>query len=398
VRRLLAHLGILVVSVCATLTLLEIGIRIVKPQDLEYWDSQSIHRILGTTPHFVENIPHGHANFVGVPVTINSYGLRGGEISRPKPPNTVRIVVVGDSITFGYGIPVESTYAKVLEKRLNINAPGKTQYEVLNGGTIGGSLSDYYHFLSEKTELLQPDMILVGLALNDILVYSESGSISEAGAQWHGRRLPWTRKFSRFLLRHSQLYLFCYVRLKSAMYASGIIDVNKVRGLDFVTLTPPSAYQKEAWESSFRMLAKIAAFCRGRGYRFGVVVFPMQMQLSAEELRLYRDRYHLRLGDGALSGEPQQRLREFAAITGVTIVDLLPVYRAYRPEELYLRNAMIPSDPSHPSVKGNQVAADEIFRVFKPSLIDSISTRTEAHTKNSEPGSGERGHEFPVAP
>ncbi len=127
-RRLLAHLGILVVSVCATLTLLEIGIRIVKPQDLEFWDSQSIRRILGTTPHFVENIPHGHANFIGVPVTINSYGLRGGEISTPKPPNTVRIVVVGDSITFGYGIPVESTYAKVLEKRLNNNAPGKTHY------------------------------------------------------------------------------------------------------------------------------------------------------------------------------------------------------------------------------------------------------------------------------
>jgi len=169
------------------------------------------------------------------------------------------------------------------------------------------------------------------------------------------------------------------------MYASGILDVGKVRGLDFVTLTPPSAYQKEAWESSLRMLAKIVAFCRGRGYRVGVVVFPMQMQLSTEELQLYHDKYHLRLGDGVLSGEPQQRLREFAAITGVTIVDLLPVYRVYHPEELYLRNAMIPSDPSHPSVKGNQIAADEIFRVFKPSLIDSICTRTEDRTKNSEP-------------
>jgi lysophospholipase L1-like esterase len=396
VRRLLAHLGILVVSVCATLTLLEIGIRIVKPQDVEFWDSQSIRRILGTTPHFVENIPHGHANFIGVPVTINSYGLRGGEISTPKPPNTVRIVVVGDSITFGYGIPVESTYAKVLEKRLNDNAPGKTQYEVLNGGTVGGSLSDYYHFLSQKTELLQPDMILVGLALNDILVYSESGSISEAGAQWHGRRFPWTRKFSRFLLRHSQLYLFCYSRLKSAMYGSGIIDVNKVRGLNFVTLTPPSPYQKEAWESSLRMLAKIVAFCRERGYRVGVIVFPMQMQLSTEELQFYRDNYRLHLGDETLSGEPQQRLREFAAKTGVTMVDLLPVYRAYHPEELYLQNAMIPADPSHPSVKGNQIAADEIFRALKPSLIDSISTRTEDRTRNSEPALGECRHEFPV--
>jgi len=55
------------------------------------------------------------------------------------------------------------------------------------------------------------------------------------------------------------------------------------------------------------MLAKIVAFSRERGYRVGVIVFPMQMQLSTEELQFYRDRYHLRLGDEPLSGEPHQR-------------------------------------------------------------------------------------------
>ena len=77
-------------------------------------------------------------------------------------------------------------------------------------------------------------------------------------------------------------------------------------------------------------------------------------------------------------------------------MDLLPVYRTYHPEELYLRNAMIPADPSHPSVKGNQIVADEIFRVLKPSLIDSISTRTAVRTRNSESVPGERDREFPV--
>ena len=96
----------------------------------------------------------------------------------------------------------------------------------------------------------------------------------------------------------------------------------------------------------------------------------MQMQLSDSELRFYRDKYHLRLGPEALSGEPQQRLREFAVRMDVTMVDLLPVFRASDPEELYLRNAMIRADPTHPSVKGNRIAADEIFRVFKP-LVDS---------------------------
>jgi hypothetical protein len=54
-------------------------------------------------------------------------------------------------------------------------------------------------------------------------------------------------------------------------------------------------------------------------------------------------------------------------------VDLLPVYRAYDSKDLYLRNKMIPSEPTHPSVKGNQVAADEIFRILKQ--LENDATR-----------------------
>jgi hypothetical protein len=165
--------------------------------------------------------------------------------------------------------------------------------------------------------------------------------------------------------------VFGFARFKSSMYFSGILDVNKTRGMNFVTLTPPSAYQKEAWESSFRMLTKIAAFCGERGYRLVVVVFPLEMQLSAEELQFYREKYHLHLGPDALSGIPQQRLRDFASRSGIVLVDLLPAYRALNPEDLYLRNAMVRADPYHPSIKGNQVAAEEIFRALKMPTADS---------------------------
>ena len=369
-RRLLLNLSLMILSIGATLALLEIGVRIAKPQDLEFWDSSAFRRLEVTSPHFVENIPNGRATFSGVPVAINSLGLRGDEITITKRPNTIRILVVGDSITFGYGIPVESTYAKVLERLLNTDATGTTHYEVLNAGTLGGSLSDYHHLLSLKAEPLQPDIVVVGLNLNDIVVYSEKGAVSDVGAQWHSGRLAWTKKLSRFLLQHSQLYVFCFARFKSSMYFSGILDVNKARGMNFVTLTPPSKYQQEAWESSFRMLTKISAFCRERGYRLVVVVFPLEMQLSAEELQFYREKYHLHLGSEALSGEPQQRLRDFAAKAGIVLVDLLPAYRALNPEDLYLRNAMVRADPYHPSIKGNQVAAEEIFRALKTPTAD----------------------------
>ena len=100
-----------------------------------------------------------------------------------------------------------------------------------------------------------------------------------------------------------------------------------------------------------------------------MVVFPMQMQMSPAELDFYRETYHLQLGDGALFGDPQRRLREFAAAKDVVLVDLLPVYRASNSKDLYLRNKMIPSDPTHPSIEGNQIAANEIFRVLKAAQL-----------------------------
>ena len=360
-------------SVLATLFLLEIGIRIVNPQDLSFWDSHQFRRVQGTAPHFVENIPNGHANFIGVPVAINRDGLRGNEISIPRPPGTIRILAVGDSITFGYGIRLEDTYTKVLERSLNESPPVGMRYEVLNAGTLGGSLGDYLHFLNQKATTFDPDLVLLGLTLNDILVYSKLGSVSEAGAAWHGGRPPLPHKVNQFLLQRSQLYVFCYARLKSFLYDSQILDINEVRGLNFVTLTPPSEYQNRAWKSSLEMLSQILAFCREHGYRTVVAIFPMQMQLSPMQLQFYRDKYHLRLGDETLSGEPQQRLREFIVAEGGAVVDLLPIYRTHPSEELYLRNSMIPADPIHPSVKGHQIAADEIFRVFKRELGDSIS-------------------------
>src|ERR1700677_1468373 len=134
------------------------------------------------------------------------------------------------------------------------------------------------------------------------------------------------------------------------------------------------------------MLTKIISFCRERGYKIGVAAFPMLMKLSPRELQFYRDKYHLHLGAEALSGEPQQRLRKFATDMDITMVDLLPVYPASNPEELYLRNALIRADPNHPSVKGNQIAADEIFLVLKPLLFDSGSSITKDQTRDSDSG------------
>src|SRR2546430_1564409 len=49
-------------------------------------------------------------------VKINSLGMRDREYSVEKPKGTYRILVLGDSYTFGSGVQADETYAKLLEK------------------------------------------------------------------------------------------------------------------------------------------------------------------------------------------------------------------------------------------------------------------------------------------
>jgi len=360
-RRLFSLLAVSLAGLLSILLLLEVGVRIFAPQNPDFWDSSAIRRYQSAPPHFVENIPNARANYTGVPVAINSVGLRGDEIAIPKPAGTFRILGVGDSITFGHGVRAEETFLKILEHKLNQNVAGHIHYEILNGASPGGGLADYDRFLRNKAAALQPDMVVVGLALNDILIYREGAKLSIADAEWENARLPLERKVNRLFLRHSHLYMFCFSKLKALLYQKGVLDMNELQGQNFLALLPASPEQTKAWESSFKVLSRIAAFCRENNYRLLVVTFPMQMQLSREQMLFYRDNYHLRLGDEALSGEPQKRLSGFAAAGGIPMLDLLPIFRASNSENLYLRNEMIPSDPTHFSVTGHELVAEAIL-------------------------------------
>jgi lysophospholipase L1-like esterase len=83
--------------------------------------------------------PGFRGDFLGKTVTINDLGLRGPGIRVPKPPGVRRVVCFGDSITFGYGVNDEETYAFLLGKILaprgveavNAGVTGYTSYQVL---------------------------------------------------------------------------------------------------------------------------------------------------------------------------------------------------------------------------------------------------------------------------
>jgi lysophospholipase L1-like esterase len=81
---------------------------------------------------FWSPMPGFRGDVRGWPVSINSLGLRGPEVEIPKPARSRRVVCLGDSITFGYGVGDEDTYPHLLGRAL---AGGGI--DVVNAGVTG---------------------------------------------------------------------------------------------------------------------------------------------------------------------------------------------------------------------------------------------------------------------
>jgi lysophospholipase L1-like esterase len=85
--------------------------------------------------------------------------------SKPKEKDTFRIAVVGDSFTFGPNMQFDDTFAKRLERFLNLNAAAK-RVEVLNRGFSGYSTAQEVDVVKQAL-VDSADLIVLEITLND---------------------------------------------------------------------------------------------------------------------------------------------------------------------------------------------------------------------------------------
>src|SRR5262249_8195102 len=106
--------------------------------------------------------------FAGVPVHINSLELRDPrEDSLAKQPNTFRILVLGDSVTFGHGSLYEHSYPYLTEQRLRAWNPA-VDWQVWNAAVPGYNTSQELAHLLEVGDRFAPDLVVVGFYENDL--------------------------------------------------------------------------------------------------------------------------------------------------------------------------------------------------------------------------------------
>jgi lysophospholipase L1-like esterase len=124
--------------------------------------------------------PRLRANFIGVPVEINQAGFRERDVPVKKPKGTVRIVGLGDSHMFGWGVPVEGTYLRVLEGLLQ-HRRDPVRYETLNFAVPGYNAAMEVECFLSIARHYGPDLVIVGLVGNDADI---PNFMKQSGLKW----------------------------------------------------------------------------------------------------------------------------------------------------------------------------------------------------------------------
>jgi lysophospholipase L1-like esterase len=267
---------------------------------------------------------------------INADGFRGPPLVRPKPEGTFRIVVVGDSLTFGWSVREEDTLARQLESRLRSWSPD-ARIEVLNLGVSGYNPYTEAKWLAEMAPVVDPDLVLVQFCINDLndptlhFDYATRAPMAfpDEALPDPARRPPPPSLPARL----------CSLSRACALLRKQLPSrADQVRALEAVAPHGDPTPAELAWiRQSYSEMARTA---REQGAEFAVIVFPYSTQLEPSSATTLQD-----------------DLRELGRDRDWTIVDLLPSYREARAtaatDALFI-------DLWHPTAEGFRVAGDAL--------------------------------------
>jgi len=127
---------------------------------------------------------------------LDKKGMRRTKPFPLKKKDVFRIIIVGDSLTYGKGVGEEETYASVLQLLLEDDY----YVEVLNLGINGKQSEDINKIIREFTPRLNPNLVVYGICLNDFLpsglgIYKNNKQFS----------FPIPLNLKRFLIHHSKV-------------------------------------------------------------------------------------------------------------------------------------------------------------------------------------------------
>jgi lysophospholipase L1-like esterase len=260
------------------------------------------------------------ARAAGTLVVTNSYGMRDAE-PRPPSPSLLRIAVLGDSFTFGFGTRGRAVYTEVLERLLNASPlGGKRVFDVLNFGVGGYSTWDEARVLEYRVRPWHPSAVLIGYVFNDPEDEPRQPlhSFFHEPAWWEHLRL-----------------------LRLAARGWRELQVRRLGdGNPFLYLHR----NPRTWANVQQAFARVRELSEEDGFRVIVAVFPI---IPPESWGGYRLR------------EVHTQVAQEARRNGFAVIDLLPAWISIAPRKL-----RVSSEDGHPNALAHRLAARALYKAI----------------------------------
>jgi len=234
----------------------EIGLRVVNPWGIEFFSTLPYH-MQGMVDH--PALGYAHPKSVAYQlgtnrVSLNSLGHRGDEMPVRKPAGERRILVLGDSVTFGWGVNQGEDFPARLETLLR--EQNNAVWRVINGGVNGYNSQQEAIFFATEGIAYAPDIVVLVYVSNDVDPVFDPKPVT-----W--RRYPtWPSSLPELFGRGLSLsYLYQATKLFQRMQELEM-------GAAAVT---PSITRHVRWPDSLRALRTISDLCRSHGIPFLLV-------------------------------------------------------------------------------------------------------------------------------
>ncbi len=362
-------LGTAVAAVGLTLGVLEVGLRAYFAAGEEVETGPPLHVPCGECPELYRlNSEHPE---------INAQGLRDELVVAGKPEGLFRILVLGDSVTYGPIVNAEERFTELLESRLRRDL----RVEVINAGVSGYTTFNEQRSYPALAREFRPDLTLIAFVLNDVA----NPRLHWGYTRETLRRIPpeaipnpaYDRQRNRFW-RRSVLYRFLHLRFLRAGLAQRGFDGDgwpiHLTGEDPLPIQVLLDEDSPEWSWLRGLFGKLQTAVERDGGRLAVLFLPLS--------------YQLRPGYPYV---PQELFANFCRRQGLSCLDLLPAMRGRKEDELFLGQRSGYQDIWHLSEEGHRVvaAATERF-LWDEGLLRSVrpmgetETETETRTLDSE--------------
>ena len=353
----------LVFGLAAVLILGDIALRWWELRDSHSPLAYSAARQRSDQPHIYDQTPSGLRlrRFLDTRITdpisgrevsfrTNALGFRGPPIA-PKESGEYRILVLGDSITLSSYTEEDESYPTHLERFLSIAG---RRIRVINAGMYGAGLREELLILNEGGLLTQPDLVLVGLFLNDaqrsrmfplpegLLTYS---AIARRLAEINTQQELSNEARERYerLTSHSfpsQSFAKDAWRMNRAAFEAQVAAACTDWGFGFFP---------QAWDEMRPDFEVLDGLSRRFGFKLAIALFPATIQVEAD----------------FLDDRPQQMFVKEMDEMKIRHLDLLPALRkAYR-----AAGHSLSYDHGHLTPEGNRIVAQTLDQFLQPLVV-----------------------------